>query len=84
MGLLEVRVKPGSKKGPVIQTALDGSLLIFVREQAVDGKANSAVIDLIADYYGLPRSSVQLVSGRTSRRKFFKIQGYIPDTMSKE
>lgn len=73
MNLVTVRVKPGSKKGPLVQTALDGSLLVYVREPAVDGKANRAVIEQLADYYDVPKSQVQMVSGLTSRIKHFKI-----------
>lgn len=73
MSVLVVRVKPGSKKGSLVQTALDGSLLVYVREPAVEGKANKAVKELIASYLNLPKSSVQMISGRTSRIKHFKI-----------
>ena len=71
-----IRVKPGSKRGPSVQPALDGSLLVFVHEPAVEGKANKAVIKLVADYYDLPKRSVQLVSGHMSRNKGFEIQNY--------
>ncbi|HLB66645.1 MAG TPA: DUF167 domain-containing protein [Candidatus Saccharimonadales bacterium] len=73
MSLLVVRVKPGSKKGPLVQPGLDGSLLVYVREPAVDGKANQAVVGLLADYLGVSKSQVQMVSGKTSRLKHFKI-----------
>lgn len=68
---ISVRVKPGSKKGPAIQLALDGSLLVFVREPAVGGKANKAVTELLAKYFEVPKSHVQLVSGHASRHKKF-------------
>ena len=68
-----MRVKPGSKKGPLVQPGLDGSLLVYVREPAVNGKANQAVVGLLADYLGVSKSQVQMVSGKTSRLKHFKI-----------
>ena len=43
-----VRVKPGSRKGPLVEVGSDGELTIYVREPAVDGKANNAVIRLLA------------------------------------
>lgn len=70
---ISVRVKPGSKKGSAIQTSLTGELLVYVREPAVEGKANKAVTELLAKYFEVPKSHVQLVSGRTSRHKRFKI-----------
>lgn len=68
-----VRVKPGSRKGPIVETGPDGELTIYVREPAVDGKANAAVTRLLADHLGLPKSRVELVSGATSRHKRFRV-----------
>ncbi len=75
MNLLEVRVKPGSKKGPLVQPALDGGLLVHVREPAVDGKANQAVVGLLAKYFDVPKNNVQMVAGYKSKIKHFKIIG---------
>jgi uncharacterized protein len=68
-----VKVKPASRRGPFVAVGSDGELTIYVREPAVDGKANSAVIRLLAAHLQLPRSRVELVSGATSRLKSFRI-----------
>ena len=68
-----VRVKPGSKKGPLVQPAQDGSLLVYVREPAVEGKANKATQELIADYLDVPKSRVKMTSGKKSKTKYFEI-----------
>ena len=73
MSFLVVKVKAGSKKGPLVQTAEDGSLVVYVREPAVDGKANNAVTKLVAKYVGVPKSKVEMVSGKASRTKCFRI-----------
>ena len=70
---VSVRVKPGSKKGPLVETGADGQLTIYVRERAVDGMANDAVISVLADHLGVARSRVELMSGMTSRMKRFRI-----------
>jgi uncharacterized protein (TIGR00251 family) len=70
---IEVRVKPSSKIGSQVQLGLDGSLLVFVREPAIDGKANQAVVKVLADYYKVSKSRVKLISGLTSRQKRFDI-----------
>ena len=72
---MEVRifVKPGSKKGPLVQPSLTGELLVYVREPAVEGKANKAIIKLLAEYYDVPKSSVEIAKGHTSRTKIVKI-----------
>ena len=71
MKTVHVIVKPGSKKGPYIQLGLDGSLLVCVREPALDGKANKAVTEELARYYDVPKSSIKHKSGMTSKYKVF-------------
>ena len=68
-----VTVKPGSRKGPLIEVADDGALTVYVRERAIEGKATEAVTRLLAEHLGVPRSSLDLVSGATSRIKRFRI-----------
>lgn len=68
-----VRVKPGSRKGPLVETEADGSLTIYVRERAIEGKATEAAARLLAEHLGVPRSRVELVAGATSRVKRFRI-----------
>lgn len=68
-----VKVKPGSRKGPLVEVGPDGELTIYVRERAVDGKANDAVTRLLAAHLELPRSRVELESGATSRLKRFRV-----------
>ena len=71
--VVSVRVKPGSTKGPLVETGPDGQLTVYVRERAVDGKANEAVVSVLAKHLGVPRSRVELTSGTTSRMKRFHI-----------
>jgi uncharacterized protein YggU (UPF0235/DUF167 family) len=68
-----VKVKPGSRKGPLVEVGLAGELTIYVREPAVDGKANEAVARLLAAHLQLPRSRIELVAGETSRQKRFRV-----------
>jgi uncharacterized protein YggU (UPF0235/DUF167 family) len=68
-----VTVKPGSSKGPLVEAADDGSLTVYVRERAVEGKATEAVIRVLAEHFGVPKTRVALVSGATSRIKRFRV-----------
>ena len=70
-----VRVKPGSRKGPLVEVGADGALTIYVREPATDGRANEAVIRLLAAHLQVPRGRVELVSGTTTRVKRFRVMG---------
>lgn len=68
-----VKVKPGSRKGPLVDAGANGELTIYVRERAIDGKANDAVIRLLAAHFKVPPSRVELVSGAASRLKRFRV-----------
>ena len=67
-----VRVKPGSSKGPLVESDEEG-LVVFVREKAIDGAANEAVIKLLADHFDVPKSRVRVVRGHTARIKQVEI-----------
>jgi len=72
-----VRVKPGSRKGPLVVEAPDdpaASLTVFVRERAVDGAANAGVIAAIAGHFDVPRGRVEIVRGHASRIKRVMIE----------
>lgn len=71
--IVAAHVKPNSKKGPLVEVQDDGTLLVYVREPAVDGKANEAAIALVAAHVGVPKSRVTLVSGASSRHKRFAV-----------
>ncbi len=73
MKTVVVHVKPSSKKGPSVQPSLTGEFLVYVREPALEGRANKAVTKLIAEYFDIPISKVELVAGATSRIKRFSI-----------
>lgn len=73
MQKITVRIKPSSKKGSLVQPSLNGELLVYVREPAVDGKANAVMIKLLADYYDVPKRAVTIVRGHTSRIKIISI-----------
>jgi uncharacterized protein (TIGR00251 family) len=70
---VSVTVKPNSKVEEVV-SSLDG-LIVRVKEPPKEGKANKAIINLIAGFYNVPRSSVSIVSGSGARKKIVEIQG---------
>lgn len=70
---IRATITPNSKKGPLVETLPDGTLRLYVRAPAVEGKANRAAIELLAAHLGVPKSAVRLTAGATSRFKRFEI-----------
>lgn len=47
---------------------------VEVREPPIEGKANKAVIEAVADYFALPKSAVTISSGQKSKKKVFVLK----------
>src|SRR5258705_4736735 len=54
---------------------LGDALKLSLTAPAVDGRANQACIDFLANLLKVPRSSVTIASGKTSRRKVIRVAG---------
>jgi uncharacterized protein (TIGR00251 family) len=70
---LDVRVIPRAKRDEV-GGERDGRLVVRTVAAPTDGKANAAVIKLLATHLGVPPRRLELVSGHTSRDKVFRIK----------
>ncbi len=77
--LLAVRLTPKARRASVGDIALDAggaaSLRVSVTAPPEDGKANAALIALLAKSWKLPKSRFELVSGTASRNKKLRIAG---------
>jgi uncharacterized protein (TIGR00251 family) len=71
---LKLRVSPGSRR-PGIAGRHGDAWKVRVAAPPEDGKANEAVLRLLAETLDVPRSSVALVSGQTSRNKIVVLHG---------
>lgn len=69
---IAVRVKPNAKENCVNKLS-DISYQVSVTQTPEKGKANTAVVKLLADYFDTSQSLVSLVSGATARDKLFDI-----------
>ena len=72
--VLAVRAQPGARKNGVMGVH-DGQLKVAVTAPADQGRANEALVDVIAEAFELKRSRVELIAGQTSRAKKFLIRG---------
>lgn len=67
-----LRVRPGASRTEVGGTH-DGALVVRVTARAVDGKATEAALKALSKALGVPRRSVRLVTGATSRSKVVEV-----------
>jgi uncharacterized protein len=72
--LLNIRVQPRAKRDEVVGERA-GAIVIRLKAPPVDGKANAALIEFIANAARVPRSRVEIVRGATSREKTVRVDG---------
>lgn len=75
---LAVRAQPGAKKTAIVGVYGEGAasqLKIAVQAPPVEGKANAALIELLAELCGLPRNRIELQAGELNRSKVFLLRG---------
>ena len=72
--VIDIEVHPESKRvGITGFNKWRNRLSVSVSAQAKDGKANQALIHVLSKIFGLGKSSIEIVSGHTSRMKKVKI-----------
>ena len=76
---LVVRAHPGASR---TGADWDGAVLhVRVTARAVEGAANRALIQAVADALGVRRSAVSLVAGKRSREKVVEVSGLDPTSL---
>jgi uncharacterized protein (TIGR00251 family) len=69
-----VHVQPRASKTEIV--GLHGAALkVRLQSPPVDGAANEALVSLLADRLGVPRRSIRVAAGATSRAKTVEIEG---------
>lgn len=69
-----VRVQPRASRTELAGTQ-QGALKVRLQAPPVDGAANEALVDFLAESLGVPRRTVRIVSGASSRTKVVEVTG---------
>lgn len=85
--MLSLRVTPNAGRDAIdgVEIRDDNSSVLRLRVSAVPdkGKANAAVLALLAKAFGVPKSSLSVVSGETARFKTVLVAGASAELASK-
>lgn len=79
MKKLTIKVIPKAKKEKIIEE--NGSLKVYVAAPAVDGKANKALIEVLARHFEVKKRDISILSGEKSRTKIIGISSVVPDLL---
>jgi len=70
---ISVKVIPNAKK-QLIELMADSSLKVHLKAKPVEGKANEALIKVLAEYYKVPKSNIEILQGEKGRNKLVQIK----------
>jgi uncharacterized protein len=69
---LRIRVKPRASKSRVLGER-EGELEVAVAAPPVDGKANAELLRVLADYFDVPKTAIEIARGESGRSKLIRI-----------
>lgn len=76
--ILQVRVQPRASRNQVVGYQ-DQVLRVRVTAPPEEGRANDAVVALLAEALGVPKSRVRILQGHTARNKVVSVEGLTPE-----
>jgi hypothetical protein len=79
---VRLRVAPGAARAGVVGRHGD-AWKVRVTAPAEGGRANDAVVRLLAEMFELPRTAVTLVSGHSARDKIVELAGIEPEAIER-
>ena len=70
---ISVHLKPNARHREEVVVGGDGSLTVYTKAPAIEGRANLAAVKLLAKHFGVAPSKLKLVRGAASKYKVFEI-----------
>jgi uncharacterized protein (TIGR00251 family) len=70
---LAIRVTPRASRNEISEILSDGTVKIRLTAPPLDGKANQALIEFLADILNVPRTRIEIVAGMTGKDKLVSI-----------
>lgn len=67
-----VKVSPRSSKNEVVRVS-EGEYKVKLTAAPVDGKANAALVEILAKYFGVSKSRIEIVGGKTAKTKIVDV-----------
>ena len=69
---LKIRISPNASKNEIIKS--EDGVKIKITAQPIEGKANKAVVEFLSKEFKIPKSSIEIVKGTTSKEKTILIR----------
>ncbi len=79
--ILQLRISPNASKNEIIKT--DDILKVKITAQPIDGKANKALIEFLSKSFKIPKTSMEILKGETSKDKTILIKTFDTEKIEK-
>lgn len=70
---LTIHVKPGSSQSKIVENPEDGSLTVYLHAKPHGGEANTALLEVLAKYFKVPKTSIRILRGEHARTKIIEL-----------
>ncbi len=78
--VINIRISPNAKKNEIIR---DGEIIkIKIATQPIDGKANKALIEFLSKNFKIPKTSIKILKGETSKEKTILFMTQDPEKLN--
>lgn len=78
--LVQIKIAPNASRNEILKD--DTGVKIKITAQPIENKANKAVIEFLAKQFRIPKSSIEIVRGETSKEKLLLIKVFDDDKIS--
>ena len=70
---IQAKVKAGARESCVSFDKKNNLYVVSTKARPIEGKANEAIIKLLAEYFKVPKSQITLKAGKKSKIKIFEV-----------
>lgn len=65
--ILKLKISPDASKNEIIKS--ENGLKVKITAQPIDGKANKALVEFLSKQFKVPKTSIKIIKGETSKEK---------------
>lgn len=72
---IKIQVKTKAREEKIEKRVNSDVYVVHTKKQAIEGEANRSIVEIIAEYFNVPKTSVVIKSGKRSKLKIVEITG---------
>lgn len=75
--IIKLKISPNASKNEIIKS--DDGVKVKITAQPIDGKANKCLVEFLSKHFKIPKTSIEILRGETSKEKTLLIKVYDDD-----